>query len=132
VAGVRVFFSYRAGQNGEITGDYRAVEVQVNQPLSDALFAWPPVIPEAPKGRIGIGFEHIPGQGIKVTVVTADKPAAKAGVLKDDLILEVDGVSVAGWNDLKPNGIQGEPGTVVLLTIKRGDQVLKISVTRAS
>lgn len=28
-------------------------------------------------------------------------------------------------------GIRGEPGTVVNLTIKRGDQVLKFSITRA-
>jgi PDZ domain len=132
VAGVRVFFSYRSVKNGELVQEYRAVEVQINQPLADALFAWPPVIPEQPKGRIGIGMEHIAGQGIKVTVVTADSAAAKAGVFKDDLILEVDGVSMADWNDLKPNGLRGEPGTVVVLTIKRGDQVLKISVTRAT
>jgi hypothetical protein len=37
VAGVRVFSPYRAGQNGEITEDYRVIEVQVNPPLSDAL-----------------------------------------------------------------------------------------------
>jgi hypothetical protein len=130
VAGVRLFFSFRVVRNGELVEDFRVVEAKVNLPLPDALFGWPPAIPEMPSGRIGIIFEPILGQGFKVMIVTPETPAAKAGLREGDLILEVDGVSMADWNDLRPNPIQGEPGTVVVLTIKRGDQTLKFSIMR--
>jgi hypothetical protein len=132
VAGVRLFFSFRVVRNGQLVEDFRVVEAKVNLPLADALFVWPPVIPETPTGRIGIIVEPMPGQGLKVSIVTPETPAAKAGVQEGDLILEVDGLSMLDWNDLRPNGIRGDPGTVVVLTIKRGDQVLKISVTRGT
>jgi PDZ domain len=132
VAGVRVFFSYRSVVNNELVQEYRAVEVLINTPLTDANFAWPPVVAALPKGRVGFAYEAVPGQGLKVTLLEDGSPAAKAGLLKGDLVLEVDGLSMLDWNDLRPNGIRGEPGTVVVLTIKRGDQVLKISVTRAA
>ena len=128
VGGVRVFFSTKTIKNGELVADYRAVEVQVNSVLSDDLFRLPP--PELPPGRIGVGIDLLPGIGFKVVDVTADSPAAKAGVLAGDVILEVDGTSVVDWNDLQPNIIRGELGTVVKLTLKRGDQVLKFNITR--
>jgi hypothetical protein len=132
VGGVRLFFSFRVVRNGQLIEDFRVVEVQVNQPLPDVLFTWPPVIPKIPTGRIGVIFEPVPGQGFKVSIVTPETPAAKAGVREGDLILEVDGVNIADWNDLRPDNIQGDSGTVVVLTIKRGDQIIKISVTRGS
>lgn len=128
VQGVRVYFWFRMFKENKLVQDFRAQEVRINEPLSADVFKLPP--PAAPAGRIGIGLEATPGVGIKVTDVEAGGPAGKAGVQIGDVILEVDGVSVADWNDLRPNGIRGEPGTVVVLTVKRGDQTLKISVTR--
>jgi hypothetical protein len=130
VAGMRMFFSFRVAHFDELIEEYHALEVQVNQPLSDTVFAWPPAT-VLPTGRIGISTEPMP-QGIQVTTVIPDAPAAKAGVLEGDLILEIDGLSMSGWNDLRPSGLRGEPGTVVVLTIKRGDQVLKFRVTRGA
>jgi hypothetical protein len=129
VAGMRMFFSFRVAHFDELTEEYRALEVQINQPLNDMVFAWPPATLVLPTGQIGITTEPMP-QGINVTTVTPDAPAAKAGVLTGDLILEVDGLSMSGWNDLRSSGLRGEPGTVLVLTIKRGDQILKFSITR--
>jgi PDZ domain len=132
VAGVRLFFSFRVVRNGQLVEDFRVLETKVNLPLSDALFIWPPVIPETPTGRIGIVFEPMSGQGLKVSMVTKEMPAAKAGVREGDLIVAVDGLSMVDWNDFQADTIRGKPGTIVVLTIKRGDQILKISITRAS
>jgi hypothetical protein len=128
VQGVRAYFWFRMFKENKLVQDFRAQEVRINEPLSADAFKLPP--PAAPAGRIGIGLEAVAGVGIKVTEVEASSPAGKAGLQTGDVILEVDGVSMADWNDLRPNGIRGEPGTVVVLTIKRGDQTLKISVTR--
>jgi C-terminal processing protease CtpA/Prc len=115
-----------------LTSEFRAVEVKINPPLTDVMFVWPPQ--EAPNGRVGIEYEVLTGQGLRIMAVTPDGPAHKAGLQLSDLILEVDGVSVSNITeiDLRPAGILGERDTVVVLTIKRGDLILKISVTRGS
>ncbi len=87
------------------------------------------------KGSLkGIGIQIAVKDG-KLTVISPieDTPAEKAGILADDEILEIDGVSTKGITvDKAADKIRGKEGTQVTLLIKRKDQEPKLyTVTRA-
>src|SRR5699024_10014365 len=70
----------------------------------------------------GIGAEVMKeGDAVKIVSPIADSPAEKAGLLPNDLILSVNGESVA---DLSLNEavalIRGPKGTEVTVLVKRG------------
>jgi len=72
------------------------------------------------EGRIGVrisGFGHI-------SKVHAGSPADRAGLKKDDRVLLVDG------EKYKSGRISGEPGTGVLLDVKRHREKFQVSVER--
>ncbi len=61
-----------------------------------------------------------------------NSPAKKAGILAGDLIYKIDGalVSELGYTEAV-NKIKGKSGTKVVITVKRGDEIIDITVTRA-
>lgn len=69
--------------------------------------------------------------GLNVEQVTAGGPAEEAGVLAGDFVVAVDGTEIAGMdiNDIKTM-IQGQAETSVVLTVRRGEESLDITVTR--
>jgi carboxyl-terminal processing protease len=57
-------------------------------------------------------------KGLRIVQVYDDSPAKKAGLLKDDLITEVAGKSIAGQpSDVSTSKIRGKAGTSVRLTV---------------
>ena len=69
----------------------------------------------------GIGAEVTMRNGL-ITIVAPidDTPADRAGVESGDVILEIDGESVAGWDLFEAiNRIRGEKGTPVRLLVRR-------------
>ena len=69
----------------------------------------------------GIGAEVTMRNGL-ITIVAPidDTPADRAGVESGDVILEIDGESVAGWDLFQAiNRIRGEKGTPVRLLVRR-------------
>jgi PDZ domain len=128
VAGVRIPYQYRYFENGKLVYEEKTLEVQVNPEINASMFKLPPT--ETPPANIGATLESSPRTGIKVTGVTPGGPAAKAGLQIGDLILEVNGASMANWNHLLQNGIPGQPGTVMVLNIRRDGKTLKINITR--
>jgi carboxyl-terminal processing protease len=64
-----------------------------------------------------------------------DQPAAVAGLLKDDILIAVEGVEILPEmsTDEIVGMIRGEVGTVVVLTIKRegAEEPIDLSITRA-
>lgn len=69
----------------------------------------------------GIGAEVTMRNGL-ITIVAPidDTPADRAGVKSGDVILEIDGESVAGWDLFQAiNRIRGEKGTPVRLLVRR-------------
>ncbi len=93
----------------------------------------------APKGFLGIMMTIQFDQEEKTTLVKIDlfiKPSAaeKAGMLKNDLILAVDGKSIAGDEKQTPiNKIHElvfskQPGDKILVTVKRSGKKQKIEV----
>lgn len=69
--------------------------------------------------------------GMEILQITAGGPAEKAGLLAGDVITAVDGQSILGMNANDTSAmIKGEEGTQVVLTVRRGEQSLQITVKR--
>jgi len=82
----------------------------------------------------GIGaYLTLDEQGRVVLTPMVDRPAARAGVEKGDILLTIDGAPLPEPADLDQitDMIRGEVGTRVLLTVQRGEQTLDIPVERA-
>ncbi len=70
----------------------------------------------------------------KLTVIAPieDTPAARAGILAKDIILQIDGQSTEGMDiNQAVSMIKGKPGTQVRLTILRDNQQREFQITRA-
>ena len=81
---------------------------------------------------VGIGVRVVYRNGIlRVIRVMKDSPAEAAGLLKDDIIVAVDGVDIAeiGFDEAVTR-IRGIVDTSSTLTIKRGDETIDTIVTR--
>jgi len=85
------------------------------------------------KGSLkGIGIQ-IGTRGGKLMVIAPieDSPAEKAGLMTDDEILEINGVSTKGITiDKAADQIRGEEGTTVILSVKRKDVIKPYSIVR--
>lgn len=67
-----------------------------------------------------------------ITQVFPNTPSSKAGLKAGDYIIEIGGESVVDWEATAcAKKMKGEPGTSVELTIKRGESIFKIDITRA-
>lgn len=68
---------------------------------------------------------------VRIVKTQEGSPAEEAGILAEDVITEVAGENVKGMKlDDIVSRMKGEEGTSVTLTIVRGDETLKIDVTR--
>jgi serine protease Do len=68
-------------------------------------------------------------KGALISDVTANSPAAKAGLEPDDVVVEVDGRRVEDNNDLSRYIASRAPGTNVRLKVLRGGAEKQISLT---
>lgn len=84
----------------------------------------------------GLGIEVTMEDGIvKVISPIDDTPAARAGVLANDLIVEIDGVSIQGLTlDQAVEKMRGPVGTDITVTVAREgvDKPLEFKLTRAT
>ncbi|MFS7002786.1 S41 family peptidase [Carnobacterium maltaromaticum] len=80
----------------------------------------------------GIGAEVMnQDDAITISAPIVGSPAEKAGLKTNDIILKADDKELTGLSLTKAvSFIRGEKGTKVVLTIKRGDQVFDVTVTR--
>lgn len=73
------------------------------------------------------------GTGLNVISVSANGPAESAGILSGDVLIAVDGTSLAGKTSEDARLlIRGEENTQVVLTVDRNGQTLEFTVTRRS
>lgn len=81
---------------------------------------------------VGVGITmQLDPQGVLVTELAKDGPAAEAGVQVGDLVTHADGVKLAGMTlEQIRSHIIGEAGTSVTLTVQRALRSLDITVTR--
>ena len=60
-------------------------------------------------------------------------PAEGAGLLRDDVIVGVNGQSISGWTiDEVTSQVRGPAGTDVILRVDRGGESIEIPITRAA
>ena len=81
----------------------------------------------------GVGVTISAGDSGYVEVVTPTKgsPAEEAGIRKGDWILAVDGTEYSGEDlDTCAAAIRGPEGTDVTLTVRRGDNLFDVTITR--
>ncbi|MGV8122909.1 MAG: S41 family peptidase [Candidatus Xenobiia bacterium LiM19] len=80
----------------------------------------------------GIGVELAVKNGqLIITTPLKGSPAEKAGIQPGDLIVKVNGVSCAGREyDEVLNSFDGEKGSAITLTLKRGETVRDFTVVR--
>lgn len=83
---------------------------------------------------VGVGITILEAEdGYTVTTVTKGGPAEAAGVQPGDLLVEVEGQSVAGLGlDGTRDMVRGEEGTDVQMTFLRDGQRIELTLTRAS
>ncbi len=74
---------------------------------------------------IGIRIEPLDEGGLRVIKVFPDTPAQRAGLQPGDVVLEADGKKLE-----KGMTFQGAEGTIVELTVKRDDKMMKFKVER--
>ena len=71
------------------------------------------------------------GQGLDIQEVTAEGPAAQAGVLAGDRLVAVDGESIIGMTTTEVSAlVKGEENTAVMLALIRDGEELELTVTR--
>ncbi len=61
--------------------------------------------------------------------VITGRPAHRAGLLAGDLILTFDGVKITTFAELQLGVESKMPGDVIVLTLRRGQQILRVPVT---
>jgi regulator of sigma E protease len=60
--------------------------------------------------------------------VMADSPAAKAGLMTGDRILEINGSAIDSWDEID-NFVYENPGKTLLFKVKRQEKIIELSVT---
>jgi len=79
------------------------------------------------KPKLGISVEDLEtGKGVKVTNVTEASPAAKAGILKEDILLNLNETEITDVNFLKWQYYF--PGQVLKITLERKGEKRTIEV----
>ena len=67
--------------------------------------------------------------GIYIVQVKVNSPASKAGLMKKDIILSIDGIPLEKMSDLRCNIYEKEPGDKVILQVLRNQRKMTVEVT---
>jgi S1-C subfamily serine protease len=73
--------------------------------------------------------EADPNAGVIIVSVDPDGPAAEAGVVRADILLEIDGEDINSTMEVASKVVEQEAGAVLELTVLHGDELRKFSVT---
>ncbi|MBV9474148.1 MAG: S41 family peptidase [Solirubrobacterales bacterium] len=81
----------------------------------------------------GIGIDVEPEtQGLRIVDVFPESPAARAGLVRDDVIVKVGSTSLSRRSaGFSASLIKGRPGTRVTLTVLQGSRTVVLSLVRA-
>ena len=88
-------------------------------PVFNLIFAWLIFIVLCMTG--------VPTITAKIGEVLKDKPAARAGVQKDDVITSIDKKPIKRWEEIA-DGVAASKGNTLSLSVKRGGQELAFSI----
>lgn len=76
--------------------------------------------------QTGIGVQPLVPP--RISEVVADMPAARAGLLKNDVVRRVGSEPVATWEELASRIRKAKAGEPLVLTVLRGDKELEVAV----
>ena len=96
-------------------------------PLLLADFAWAVPYGDLPGVKLGVLVDT--SDGVRVTHVFDDTPAARAGILAEDQIDAIGGEPIHEMFDLQWALGQLSAGGTTTVTIRRGDQTQQVQVT---
>jgi len=113
-----------------------AIPINMARNVMDQIIAHGKVI----RGFLGVTIQSVDpdmakafglsrGGGALVGDVSPDSPAAKAGVQRGDIVLELNGQEIKGPQDLSVRVSQAAPGSVAHLKIFRNGQAKDVDVT---
>lgn len=124
-------------KTGYFIGYGLAVPVDLAREAMDDLLTYGRVV----RGYLGVAMEHVdaqlvrdkglslaPPRGVYLTGISADTPAARAGLRVGDVLLSVDGVSVNEPNEVQTVIYGRDPGDPIRLQVHRNETTLDISV----
>ena len=80
---------------------------------------------------MGIQGEDAPGGGANLTSITESGPAEKAGLKSGDIVTQIDGKEIAGYDALVAEIRTHKPDDKLKVKVKRGDQSVEVEVTLA-
>jgi len=72
-----------------------------------------------------------PEPGVLIVAVGEETPASEAGLMRGDVLLAIDGDMVNTAAELQHVILMQDPGDILELTVKRGDEELTLTVTLA-
>jgi S1-C subfamily serine protease len=75
-----------------------------------------------------VSVEADPNAGVIITSVDSEGPAAQAGIVRGDILLEVDDVEIVHSAEVAEIIIEHEPGDELTLTILHGDDLRTVTV----
>lgn len=103
---------------------------EVPIPLYAADFAWKVSYKVLPPHRIKLGvFLKELDEGLLVKAVGKGSNAARAGILKEDLLLQLDGQPITGQDDMVARLQLKQIGDQVTLKLLRNGNALEFKVT---
>lgn len=98
-------------------------------PLLVADFAWKLEYKVSPKNKIKMGvFLEELDRGLRVNSVANNSNAYRAGILKEDVLLELDGINIANLEDFIDRLQEKKFGDRVLVKIMRKDSEIEFEV----
>ena len=113
----------------DVDGVFFAVPYALAKRVMDEIIA----TGKATHGVLGFsGTEFANRMGIVVNRVFPGGPAEQGGLQPQDIIMSIDGNAVESVNKTLDLVAQSEPGTVLTLEIKRGEQLMTLQVTVAA
>lgn len=89
-------------------------------PVFNLIFAWMIFIVLCMMG--------VPTVTAKIGEVLKDKPAARAGVLKGDVISSINGKPIARWEEIA-EGVAASKGQPLTVSVKRGEKTVDFTMT---
>ncbi len=70
----------------------------------------------------------LPGLTTQIGEVVEDSPAQRAGIQEGDRIIEVDGIAVSRWEEMR-DVIHNKPGKELSVSVKRDGQIVTFKIT---
>jgi S1-C subfamily serine protease len=69
-----------------------------------------------------------PGLPVEILELDADSPAARAGILKGDFIVAINGTPVEKLTALQVGTAIANPGAVIGMTVKHGSETREVAI----